>query len=451
VVAPPPQHSFSLSNDDNAAVGLPGQVVTHALTLRNTGQLSDSYALTLSGNQWLTALRTGDFTQPLSSPVDLTSCASQQIGIRTTIPLTASRGISDSPAFNVESLAVAAQSVTRTITIKTPAPVLLVDDDRWYEQETHYINALNARGIRFDLFDTHGGAGPSVDQLKMYPVVVWFSAYDWFDPLNASDEQNLAAYLDAGGRLFYTSQDYLDVRFGQSNFAPGYLGVLAYTNDVTVTVVSGVPDNPVSDGLGSLPLVFSYFNFSDYVTPTVGTVPVFIGNHTSPSGVSTHNLVSNSKTVYFAFPFETIDDGQEPAVMNSIVGWLSPLGDTALVPAAATAPDSVMAYALHVSSSNLNFASRAGITVTLPASVTLLTLGAPSLSYDAPSRTVSWTGTLTSSLTLPCTVHVDPLVAPGTWLVATVTVRDQDEDISFNRTARTLIANHSTYLPFAWR
>ena len=162
-----------------------------------------------------------------------------------------------------------------------------------------------------------------------------------------------------------------------------YLGVLGYTNDVTVTVVSGVPDNPISDGLGSLPLVFPYFNFSDYVTPTVGTAPVFIGNHMSPSGVSTHNLVSNSKTVYFAFPFETINDSQEPAVMNDIVGWLSPFGDTALVPPAAAAPDSTLTYALHISSSNLNFASRAGITVTLPASVTLLTLGDPALSYDA--------------------------------------------------------------------
>ena len=220
LMAAPPSHSFSLGNDDSVAVGAPGQVVTHGLTLRNTGQLSDSFALTLSGNQWLTTLKTGDFTQPLSSPVGLASCASQKIGIQTTIPLTASRNISDSPAFNVQSLAVASQSVTRTIMSKTPAPVLLVDDDRWYEQETHYINALNARGIKFDLFDTHGGAGPSVDRMKMYPVVVWFSGYDWFDPLSASDEQNLAAYLDAGGRVFYTSQDYLDVRFGHVEFCP---------------------------------------------------------------------------------------------------------------------------------------------------------------------------------------------------------------------------------------
>ena len=62
-----------------------------------------------------------------------------------------------------------------------------------------------------------------------------------------------------------------------------------------------------------------------------------------------------------------------------------------------------------------------------------------------------WTGTLTSSLTLHWTVHVDPQVAPGTWLSASVTVRDQDEDISFTRTSRTLVANHWSYLPLIRR
>jgi subtilisin family serine protease len=451
LMAPTPEHAFALSGDDSIAIGLPGQVVTHALTLRNTGQLSDSYTLELTANQWPTTLWTGDFAHRLASPVALASCGTQTIGIQTTIPVTASRDISDFASLNVQSLAVTGLSLTRTVFSKTPAPVLLVDDDRWYEQEAHYINALNARGLSFDLFDTHGGAGPPTGRMHMYPVVVWFSGYDWFDPLSASDEQSLAAYLDAGGHLFYTAQDYLDRRFGKSSFASDYLGVSDYTNDVTVTVASGVFGNPISDGLGPYPLVFPYFNWSDYVTPTIGTATVFIGNGTAPSGISTYNPISNTKTVFFAFPFETINDNQEPTVLNNIVGWLSPFGDSGISAPAAVAPDSIYTYGLNVSSSNLDFASRAEVTVTLPASVTLLALGAPALTFDASAHSVKWAGTLTTPLTLTWTVHLDPQLVPGAWLNATALVRDKDENITFSRMTRTLVTNHWLYVPLIRR
>src|SRR5205807_10391457 len=114
----------------------------------------------------------GAFTQTLTSPLNLAACASQTIGLQTTIPLTAARNVSDSVDFNVQSLAVPTLSQTRTPTSKTPAPVLLVADDRWSAQETHYINALTARGLGFDSHDTHGARGPSVARMQLYPVVV---------------------------------------------------------------------------------------------------------------------------------------------------------------------------------------------------------------------------------------------------------------------------------------
>ena len=63
-------------------------------------------------------------------------------------------------------------AVTRTLISKTPAPVLLVDDDRWYNQQAHYIDALNSAHIGFDYMDTHGGAGPETMRMQMYPQVV---------------------------------------------------------------------------------------------------------------------------------------------------------------------------------------------------------------------------------------------------------------------------------------
>ncbi|MEP7198398.1 MAG: S8 family serine peptidase, partial [Chloroflexota bacterium] len=454
LMASPPLRAFALSSDAHIAIGQPGNAVTHALTLRNVGQLSDSYALTLSGNLWPTTLWNGDFTQPLTSPVTLASCASQPIGLRTDIPANATRNTTDVAQFNALSLADATLTQTRTLTSKTPAPVLLVDADRWYEQEAKYIAALNAQNIAFDFFDTHGGVGPATATMQMYPVVVWFSGYDWFDPLSAANENRIAAYLNSGGRLFYTAQDYLDVRFGKSSFAPAYLGVLTYTNDVTVTTVGGIAGNPVSDGLGPYALTYPYFNFSDYLTPTVGATPTFIGNPVSsgangslaPSALQVYSATANFKTVFFAFPFETLPVAQRPTVMNSVVGWLSPLGDTTLVAPTAVTTNTIVTYRLQPRSSNLAFASSARITVTLPASVTLGALGDPSLTYDAPSRSVWWSGTLsraslglTTTPPLTWTVLLDPAVAPGAWLTATTTVHDTDEGLVFARATRTFV------------
>ena len=139
-----------------------------------------------------------------------------------------------------------------------PAPVLLVDDDRWYDQEQAYEDALNASGLPYDRWEVTDSAGYSaspVDVLAWYPVVLWFTAYDWFDPLQVHEADRLTDYLKDGGRLFLSSQDAADF-VGESELFQDYFGVIGYSGAFSHTTVQGVPGHLLGDGLGKVDLTF---------------------------------------------------------------------------------------------------------------------------------------------------------------------------------------------------
>ncbi|MBI5878128.1 MAG: S8 family serine peptidase [Chloroflexi bacterium] len=443
LTAAPAVHGLSVTDDASIAVGVPGATVTHAVSVRNTGIVSDAFDLALSGQAWPTALWSGG--APLGSPLTLGACEIRALELRTTIPTDAARNTSDQAQLAVQAQGDPSVAQTRTVTSKTPAPLLLVDDDRWYEQEQKYTATLAAAGIAYDVFDTRGGPGPSTATMQMYPLVVWFTGYDWFDPLSANDEAVLAAYLNAGGRLFFTSQDYLDVRYGQSSFAPSYLGVLSYTNDVTVTSVGGARYSPIADGLGPYTLTFPFNNFSDYVLPTVTATAAYLGNGAQPSAVTVRQPNGVWKTAYFAFPFETLPVAARPVVLGRVAGWLGPLGDSAVIAPSSVLTGAAFTYQLSLTTSNAAFGAGARVTVTLPASVTLLSLGDPSLAYDAPSRSIRWSGMVTAAPPLTWTVQLDPAAADPFY--AQYEVADVDEGFVLVRRAWTFVERAKLYLP----
>ncbi|MGQ9626233.1 MAG: hypothetical protein ACUVV0_04925 [Anaerolineae bacterium] len=111
---------------------------------------------------------------------------------------------------------------TATLKTKTPAPVLLIDDDRWYNVENHYKNALDENGIPYDYWEVNDGwpwESPSLEILRRYPMLVWYTAYDWGETLADEEEGRLSNYLEGGGRLFFSGQDYLYDRGGVTAFA----------------------------------------------------------------------------------------------------------------------------------------------------------------------------------------------------------------------------------------
>jgi hypothetical protein len=148
-----------------------------------------------------------------------------------------------------------------------PLPcILLVDDDNDSpDTAPDYTAALDSMGLDYNIFDTNGGGGPDLAGLQGYRMVLWFSGdtYGGTAGPNGTDEANLASYLDAGGKLFLDSQDYL-YDMGLTSFGQNYLGVANFTSDTgDATSIVGLAGDPIGDGLG--PYTLSYpSDFTDY-------------------------------------------------------------------------------------------------------------------------------------------------------------------------------------------
>jgi uncharacterized repeat protein (TIGR01451 family) len=221
-----------------------------------------------------------------------------------------------------------------TRTTKAKAPILLVDDDRWFDFAETYITALEANNLPFDVWDTVTGDPDdslTLAVLQQYPIVLWFNGYDWFNPLTSDEEAMIQAYLDGGGRFMLTSQEYLynlpDHR--ASPFAQTYLGVFTHSEVLSSNLTIGVAGNPVGDGLGPYPLniPLSYRNWTDTITPTETAHPAMLSQDGLANAVT--HLGSSDETwhtAFFAFGLELLEPLAMAEVMNRTVGWLSWLG-----------------------------------------------------------------------------------------------------------------------------
>ncbi len=176
------------------------------------------------------------------------------------------------------------------LTAKAPASVLLVDDDRWYPVDAAYRSALAANGISFDVWRVPTSwAGfepstPSADRLSWYPQVMWFTGYDWYQPLTVSNTQTLQQYLQRGGRLLLSSQDYLAYRADDA-FTRQTLGVLDATPDLSTTTASG-PAGSLFEGLLHQPLIYPFRNYSDALAPQPTAQTALVGDQSWPIAVA---------------------------------------------------------------------------------------------------------------------------------------------------------------------
>ena len=435
LTAPTPDVGLELRPQIHTAIGPPGTVVTHELRVRNTGRggIPDVVVPTVEGADW--PIR-------LSAPyLILPSCTSATLTVSVTVPATATWDARDVLTLTVRSILSPSLSATVVLTSKAPAPVLLVDDDRWYEQAPKYRAALEAVGIPYDLWETHaaigsgGPGGPPTDVLRGYPVVVWWTGYDWYEPVTADEEQALVAYLESGGRLFLTAQDFLYYHAG-GPLRP-YLGVLTYTEDVTPTVAAVVPENPVgleeACGAGRLacvlPLTYPYRNWSDGLVPSPRTAVVLRDGARQAIALARRagagaNPTPTRAAVFFSFPWETLPEEARPEVLRQVVGYLSWLGGSAFgADRGAAAPGATVTYTLHLVNDGPT-AVTAAVSNTFPADLQ----AAPALVWRgvlAPGAALTFTYPATLTAGLP----------PGTVVPHTVRIALEEQGIVFSRTA----------------
>lgn len=80
--------------------------------------------------------------------------------------------------------------------------VLVVDDDGSFDAEDTYAGVLTSLGVPFAIADRHVDTAT----MRRYQAVIWEAGLDRYQgQLNADDRAAIKAYLDGGGRLWYTS------------------------------------------------------------------------------------------------------------------------------------------------------------------------------------------------------------------------------------------------------
>jgi uncharacterized repeat protein (TIGR01451 family) len=439
-----------LSRDQFATgvpIGLPGQVLTHVLRLRNTGEagITDTFSLSLGSNQWQ--------TNQSAAQVTLAPCQSSLVTLTVSIPATATWNLSDVVTLTASSANSPSVSGNISFTTKTPAGLLLVDDDRFYNHEQDYLDALAANANTADRFDTGNNNGfsasPPLALLRMYPAVIWFNAYDWYSPISAAEEETLRQYLDGGGRLFFTSQAALHYT-ELSNFNQNYLGVAAIDfNDVTSNVV-GSPGNVIGDHFagGSL-LPFPYgWNLSSAVQPLSGTQVILRGDSGQPFGLARECTACPAawRTVFMPFAFETLPNGARADLMNRITDWQSWLGHSSFSASrASVAAGEAVSYSLQLRMDDATapglrslMQSPGAVTTTLAFSVPLdanLNVISSTLEHASAHNAGEWRGAMHFGDVLSFTFVASstPGLSDLTPLTATLLASLEEPGIHFSR------------------
>ncbi len=414
--APPPKVQLNLGgNSELPIIGDPGQQVTHTLYLQHAGRAGtpDTVTLKLAGFDWPTVVTP---TQAVLNPCDRIT-----LHVKVRIPNNAADNTLDEGHVIVES-SQTSKTPTVTLRTKTPAPILLLDDDRWYPMEEYYEEALQVRGIAYDIWSTHheiagrvGAYSPLTDTLRRYPIILWFTGYDWYKPIREEEEQRLLTYLSEGGRLLLSSQEFLYQHF-EGPLACS-MGVQSFSEYLKPEKAAGVPDHPAGGIWGPVRLMFPFKNWADVVEPIPEAEPVVRGQQGQPLAIAstladtaeTCDLTTTQeggRTLFYGFPIEAIPLTSRAEALARAVDWLSPLGQSTWSVTPTVVPGSRVMNGTNTiivpptrvtATARLHNDAQKMLSVvlsyTLPPSLTLVpgTLS-PLLNYNALERRITWAG-----------------------------------------------------------
>ncbi len=399
-----------------------GSSATATLTLYNLDEVTPVTFALRADSAWPASI-----TPTLTK---LNPCESRTITMTTRIPINLARDATQPVTITARPIDSPGPNASSVLMAKAPASVLLVDDDRWYPVDGAYRSALAVNGISFDVWrvptDWAGFEpnAPSADRLSWYPQVMWFTGYDWYQPLTVSNTQALQQYLQRGGRLLLSSQDFL-IDSGGSNFARQTLSVMDAAQDLAATSASG-PRGSLFEGLLWQPLNYPYLNHSDALAPQSVAQTALVGEHGWPIALA-HDM-GISKTLFMAFGFEGLPSDVQPEAMNRVVGYLSRLGRSRVqADRAAVQLGDEITVTISATNDGAAAIAQASFALNLPAGVTYL-------GGDA----LTWTGTLSPSQTIVrnLKVKLPDTLSRDTSINLPVEFQDDDQAIRFTRAVR---------------
>jgi hypothetical protein len=344
----------------------PGETCNVAITLKNEGTVASRQvqAQLISNDFYVTVISGTSFYPDMPAGNTGASLTPYQISIRGDCPL----GYSV-PLILQISASGPYSTVDTFQLIIGQKPILFVDDDGGTSYESYFFSALDSAGFAYDVW-TYATLGTPTDSvLGLYQAVVWTTGPDYGTISNPKtltpvDKARLKTYLDAGGKLFLSSQDLL-LDNNPDTFIIDYLHVDGHTDDKGVLSVAGISGDTVSDGM-AFSLSYPFNNFSDWIVPgadavgifyatgkefsvhregaqlddysQAGTTPMDLYLTPAEGGANSDNLVdycalrypasgsSIYKVVFLAFPFEAVPEGgadpdNAKTVMKRILNW----------------------------------------------------------------------------------------------------------------------------------
>lgn len=217
-------------------------------------------------------------------------------------------------------------SSTFTFSTRAIGNVLFVDADSdiFADSGFYFTDALDElSGVVYDVWDAGfiNSDDPPSTILTNYTAVVWSGGE--LLGIGPAGEAEMASYLDGGGCLFISAQDY-HYNYGLTSFMQSYLGVQSVIDDVGHTAVAG---QGVLSVLGpynlSFPPTYSG-NWSDDLTPDGTAALAFSGNASNGrAAISKDN--GTYRTTFWGFPFEAIPSSAERAsAMVNTLNWCAP-------------------------------------------------------------------------------------------------------------------------------
>lgn len=409
-----PQRGLVASQAAQTLIAPAGELVSTTLSIQNVGDLSDTL-LIQAYSSWPIELELPDgrrFSDHIE--LELASCATAGLTATISIPAGSPRAAANQAHVLFSSLNDPHVSATLALKARTPAPLLLVDDERWYDNMGRYTAALDLLGLPYDLVATNSGSGaPPTQTMRRAPLMLWTTGYDWFLPLSLDDERMLEAYLDGGGRLLLASQDLLDVR-GVDEFARNRLGVLSARLTVTPTQAYPVPGNPAGIEPELWGLIYPFHNWGDALHPDPLAHGLLVDENLNHTGLLRPD--ADWRSAFFSFPLEALDYFAMETLLGRTLLWISPFGESRL-----EAPPAILAGEPFPITLTLGLATTEPMTqaqAVLPLlPETSLVSGSLSggWSFDPGARSLVWQGDLTPgvSLTLSAELEMDSGLPQG--------------------------------------
>ena len=336
-----PANALTLLPASQLDGGHPAEVMKYIETVHNLGYLADQYTLSVGGNQWDTTIWDGTFTSQIATTPSIDPNGTYDIGVQVTIPAGAANASTDTASLDVTSTGNTAITQSATITTRAVSvDILLVDNDAvggGPDVQPYYRAALDAGHYAYDVWDLE--QNPTLPQrfMNAHKAVVWFTGGSYPGPI-LPYEDNLAAYLDNGGKLFLSGQDLLDQAAGTTSFVQDYLHVswdgTEAQNDKPITpVLSGVAANPLTAGLGPYTMDFAAVGLDDF-SDTLTLIDPAVSAFEDSVGIRALTVSQDNYKVWFlAFPWEAISsaDGRLAILQHALTDFeVSPTYSTYL-------------------------------------------------------------------------------------------------------------------------